>query len=59
MNTMKFYRVVKGELLTLRIGITQQCDFRGRFHGKTRADACKLARSGGFVKSRREAERAA
>lgn len=71
MNTMKFYRTrrIPGgarELVTLRVKITQSIahwrDSWGYAHkhvtGKTRADACALARTGGFYRTKREALRA-
>lgn len=67
MNTMKFYRVKSGELLTLRVKINQTIstviDRKGyhdrRVRGKTRADAFKLARSVGFARTKAEALRKA
>lgn len=67
MSVMKFYRVNGGELLTLRVEINQTIstvvDRHGypdrRVRGKSRADACKLARSGGFYRTKAEALRAA
>lgn len=57
MNTMKFYRVVNGELRTLRIRIDQRAGLyrHGEQRGTSRAEACKAARRDGFYRTKREA----
>lgn len=57
MNTMKFYRVVNGELRTLRVKIDQRVGQHhyGEQRGRSRAEACSRARLAGFYRTKREA----